>query len=174
MSYSLSTVKYLIAEDYLHGLNGKKQDFARFREYISDFLTEYGDSVIVDSIKIHCKRSGIAKYSDDFIASFPVEHIEQCLCSLIGDYFELIGNPNKAYQYYLEAAKFGDGKSQVKVAEMLCDRAWTEDYFPFDEMLKGIGFYTLALNNDYYKKDQKEIDEIKSWIAHYSDVLNSR
>ena len=174
MSYSLSTVKYLIAEDYLHGLNGKKQDFARFREYISDFLTEYGDPVIVDSIKGYCKKSGIDKYSDDFITSFPLEHIGLDLCSLIGDYFELKGKPHKAYQYYLKSANFGDGKSQVKVAEMLCNSAWTEDYFPFDEMLKGIGFYTLALNNDYYKKDQKEIDEIKSWIAHYSDVLNSR
>jgi TPR repeat protein len=174
MSWANKTARIEIAKDYLHGLNGKKQDFARFREYISDFLTEYADSVIVDSIKNHCKRSGIAKYSDDFIASFPLEHIGLDLCSLIGDYFELIENPNKAYQYYLEAAKFGDGKSQVKVAKMLCNRAWTEDYFPFDEMLQGIGFYTLALKNDYYKKDQKEIDEIKSWIAHYSDVLNSR
>ena len=136
MSYSINNAKFLIAKDYLYGLNGKEQNLDLAYEYTTGFL-----------------KTGISSSN----------------CKLMGDYYEFIGLSDESDFYHLKAAELGDGPSQLKMAEELCSRIHTEKYND-EDIIKGIGFYTMALNNSSFEKSEKIIEDIELSIKYYSDI----
>jgi len=141
MSYSISNAKFLIAKDYLYGLNGKEQNLNIAYEYITSFLKE---------------------------------GLSSCSCRLMGDYYEFIGLSDESYFYHLKAAELGNHDSQYKMAFILCSTIHNTNYDK-DNILKGIGFYKLAL--DGYNSElnpQRYFDRIKDIelsIDYYTDLL---
>jgi len=140
MSYSINNAKFLIAKDYLYGLNGKEQNLDLAYEYITFFL-----------------KKGISSST----------------CKLMGDYYEFIGLSDESDFYHLKAAELGDGPSQLKMAEELCSRIHTEKYND-EDIIKGIGFYTMALNNSSFEKSSEIIEDIELSIKYYSDICFNR
>jgi len=140
MSYSINNAKFLIAKDYLYGLNGKEQNLDLAYEYITGFL-----------------KKGISSST----------------CKLMGDYYEFIGLSDESFFYHLKAAELGDGPSQLKMAEELCSRIHTEKYKD-EDILKGIAFYTMALNNSSFEKSAEIIEDIELSIKYYADIRLDR
>ena len=105
----------------------------------------------------------------EYITGFLKEGISSSACKLMGDYYEFIGLSDESFFYHLKAAELGDGPSQLKMAEELCSRIHAEKYND-EDIIKGIGFYTMALNNSSFEKSSEIIEDIELSIKYYSDI----
>ena len=105
----------------------------------------------------------------EYITDFLKTGISSSACKLMGDYYEFIGLSDESFFYHHKAAELGDGPSQLKMAEELCSRIHTEKYND-EDIVKGIGFYTMALNNSSYEKSTEIIENIKLSIEYYADI----
>jgi len=106
----------------------------------------------------------------EYITGFLKTGISSSACKLMGDYYEFIGLSDESFFYHHKAAELGDGPSQLKVAEELCSRIHTEKRYKDEDILKGIAFYTMALNNSSFEKSPEIIENIELSINYYSGI----
>ena len=109
----------------------------------------------------------------EYITGFLKTGISSSTCKLMGDYYEFIGLSDESHFHHLKAAELGDGPSQLKMAKELCSRIHTEKYND-EDIIKGIGFYTMALNNSSFEKSSEIIEDIELSIKYYSDICFNR
>ena len=109
----------------------------------------------------------------EYITGFLKTGISSSTCKLMGDYYEFIGLSDESHFHHLKAAELGDGPSQLKMAEELCSRIHTEKYKD-EDILKGIAFYTMALNNSSFEKSAEIIEDIELSIKYYADIRLDR
>ena len=93
------------------------------------------------------------------------------LCAMLADYYDFNDVSHEAFNFHLKAADYGYGPSQFKVAETLC-ASLTSISPRLDDVVKGIGYYTLALHNNNFKKTQDEIEQINQSIDLYANMFN--
>ena len=106
----------------------------------------------------------------EYITGLLKEGISSSACKLMGDYYEFIGLSDESFFYHHKAAELGDGPSQLKMAEKLCSRIHTDKRYKDEDILKGIAFYTMALNNSSFEKSPEIIEDIELSINYYSGI----